>query len=461
MVPNLTTKSMARAERGSGRGGKAANLKAGLNHPRMDAAVPDVRNIAGVQEVAQVAAAIGREFSCQLLAPVAARGENDLTTALGRFGEAGLVFARGTPPAASYQFSCNVGGSARAYGRDRNMRSSGTPPPPACCVAAARSLHARIADVLAQHFTEAGLAEQAVAYWLRAGERAVARSANLEAVAHFGRGIEILRALPESAERDEQELALQVALVPPLWACRGFGSPEARQASRRAVDLCRRGTSDKFMHFRALYGLAYAYLLPGDLRSARPLAEQLLEFAERLRDPELLAYAHFEMGCELFWPGEFVAAREYLERGITLWKVTNDDRADWREAWALYPGDVAYIWHGGVHAGVVQTSLEVCRFTARSQIIWAKSQLVISRGHYHAQHEPCFYAVRDGATGHWTGDRKQTTLYRLPHKGSVERYHRDFLFRVAKSKRMVARLRDRVLGRRSRRVSSQLHPLSK
>jgi predicted ATPase len=83
--------------------------------------------------------------------------------------------------------------------------------------------------------------------------------------------------------------------------------------------LCRRDTADKFIHFRALYGLAYAYLLPGDLRSARPLAEQLLDFAERVRDPELLAYAHFEMGCELFWPAEFAAAREYLERGITLY----------------------------------------------------------------------------------------------------------------------------------------------
>jgi DNA modification methylase len=99
--------------------------------------------------------------------------------------------------------------------------------------------------------------------------------------------------------------------------------------------------------------------------------------------------------------------------GRALGKVVNDDRADWRDAWALFPGDVAYVWHGGVHAGEVQTSLEVCRFTVRSQIIWAKSQLVISRGHYHAQHEPCFYAVRDGATGHWTGDRKQTTLWQI------------------------------------------------
>ena len=102
-----------------------------------------------------------------------------------------------------------------------------------------------------------------------------------------------------------------------------------------------------------------------------------------------------------------------VERVRATGKVINDDRADWREAWSLFPGDVAYVWHGGVHAGEVQTSLEACRFTVRSQIIWAKSQLVISRGHYHAQHEPCFYAVRDGATGHWSGDRKQTTLWQI------------------------------------------------
>ena len=72
---------------------------------------------------------------------------------------------------------------------------------------------------------------------------------------------------------------------------------------------------------------------------------------------------------------------------------------------------------------MVQTSLEVCGFTVRSQIIWAKSQLVISRGHYHAQHEPCFYAVRDGATGHWTGDRKQSTLWQIDKPRQSETGH--------------------------------------
>ena len=95
-------------------------------------------------------------------------------------------------------------------------------------------------------------------------------------------------------------------------------------------------------------------------------------------------------------------------------KVLNDDRADWREAWALFPGDVAYIWHGALHASEVAESLTASGFQIRSQIIWAKERLVMGRGHYHWQHEPCWYAVR--GTGHWTGDRKQTTLWSIPSR---------------------------------------------
>jgi DNA modification methylase len=94
-------------------------------------------------------------------------------------------------------------------------------------------------------------------------------------------------------------------------------------------------------------------------------------------------------------------------------KVLNDHRADWREAWALFPGDVAYVWHGALHATTVAESLTACGFAIRSQIIWAKERLVLSRGDYHWQHEPCWYAVREKATGHWSGDRKQTTLWHI------------------------------------------------
>ena len=97
-------------------------------------------------------------------------------------------------------------------------------------------------------------------------------------------------------------------------------------------------------------------------------------------------------------------------------KVLNDDKADWRQAWALFPGDVAYVWHGALHATTVAGSLEASGFAIRSQIVWAKERLVLSRGDYHWQHEPCWYAVRQKATGHWSGDRRQTTLWTIPSR---------------------------------------------
>lgn len=97
-------------------------------------------------------------------------------------------------------------------------------------------------------------------------------------------------------------------------------------------------------------------------------------------------------------------------------KVLNDDRADWREAWTLFPGDVAYVWHGALHATTVADSLIAAGFDIRSQIIWAKDRLVLSRGDYHWQHEPCWYAVKKRGKGHWAGDRKQTTLWQIANK---------------------------------------------
>ncbi|NHF74857.1 site-specific DNA-methyltransferase [Paracoccus xiamenensis] len=97
-------------------------------------------------------------------------------------------------------------------------------------------------------------------------------------------------------------------------------------------------------------------------------------------------------------------------------KVLNDDRADWREAWALFPGDVAYVWHGALHATTVADSLIAAGFDIRSQIIWAKDRLVLSRGDYHWQHEPCWYAVTKRGKGHWAGDRKQTTLWQIANR---------------------------------------------
>ena len=103
------------------------------------------------------------------------------------------------------------------------------------------------------------------------------------------------------------------------------------------------------------------------------------------------------------------------EQKLAEGKVLNDDRADWSEAWALFPGDVAYVWHGSLHAPVVAESLQKCGFTLRAMVLWVKTNPVIGRGHYHWQHEPCWYAVREGKTGHWNGDRKQTTVWNIPN----------------------------------------------
>jgi DNA modification methylase len=117
------------------------------------------------------------------------------------------------------------------------------------------------------------------------------------------------------------------------------------------------------------------------------------------------------------------AKEDWSKRGRAVGKVLNDDKADWREAWKLFPGEVAYVWHAGVMAAAVSDSLAAADFEIRSQLIWAKHHHAISRGHYHWQHEPCWYAVRKGGTGHWAGDRKQTTLWQIDKPQKSETGH--------------------------------------
>lgn len=123
------------------------------------------------------------------------------------------------------------------------------------------------------------------------------------------------------------------------------------------------------------------------------------------------------------WRNEALRSDGSPIAGRAIGKVLNDGKADWREAWALFPGEVAYIWHGPNQTSIVADSLVETGFDIRAQIIWAKSQLVIGRGHYHPQHESCWYAVRKGKTGHWSGDRKQTTLWQIPKPQKSETGH--------------------------------------
>lgn len=126
---------------------------------------------------------------------------------------------------------------------------------------------------------------------------------------------------------------------------------------------------------------------------------------------------------EADWRNKALRADGSPIAGRAVGKVENDNRADWREAWALFPGDVAYVWHAGLFAGEVGESLKASGFNLRSQIIWAKSNFAIGRGDYHWQHEPCWYAVREKATGHWAGDRKQSTRWDIEKPQKSETGH--------------------------------------
>jgi predicted ATPase len=141
-------------------------------------------------------------------------------------------------------------------------------------------------ELVAHHYTEAGVREQAIAYWQRAGQRALQRSANLEAIAHLTKGLEMLNTLPDSLERTRQELDMQTTLGPALIATQGLAAAAVEQTYARARELCERvGPTPQL--FRVLTGLAMFYLMRGELQTARALAEQILRLAESGHDPVL------------------------------------------------------------------------------------------------------------------------------------------------------------------------------
>tara|TARA_Y100000592_G_scaffold97686_1_gene168954 strand:+ start:50 stop:1285 length:1236 start_codon:yes stop_codon:yes gene_type:complete len=124
------------------------------------------------------------------------------------------------------------------------------------------------------------------------------------------------------------------------------------------------------------------------------------------------------------WRNEKVKANgEPISATRAVGKVNNDDRADWREAWALFPGDVAYVWHSGLTSNVIAKSLMACDLEIRSQIIWVKNFLPISRGDYHWKHEACWYVVKKKATGHWQGSRKENTIWNIDKPRKSETGH--------------------------------------
>jgi class 3 adenylate cyclase/predicted ATPase len=283
-----------------------------------DSLMARLDRLATVKEIAQLGATLGREFSYELIHAVSPLDEALLRQGLRQLVEAELIYQRGVAPQAIYFFK-------HALVQDTAYQS--------LLKSRRQQLHQQIAQVLAErfpetaetqpellahHYTEAGLIKQAIPYWQQAGQKAVQRSANLEAVSHLTKGLEVLKTLPDTPARVQQELTLQLALGAPLMATKGYAAPEVAMVYTRARELCQQlGETPQL--FRVLSGLFAFHFVRGEHERARELGEQLLHIAQVTQNPARLLGAYQALGLTLFHLGELVSSRAHLEQGIALY----------------------------------------------------------------------------------------------------------------------------------------------
>jgi class 3 adenylate cyclase/predicted ATPase len=268
--------------------------------------------------VAQYAAVIGRQFPYELLQAVSQVDASTLQRELGRLVEAEIIYQRGLPPHATYTFKHALIQDA-AYASLLNSSR--------------QQYHQRIAQILeaqfpdtvatqpellAYHYSEAALPAQALPYWHQAGQQAVERSAYAEASSYLTAALDLLPTLPESRERSQQELIVQMTLAAVLVATKGHEAPEVEWRYTRARELCEQ-VGEPLQLFRVLWGLWAVYAQRGESQT-RALGEQLLSLAQRLHAPDLLLEAHHALWATAFFGGEPAAARPHWEQGLRLYE---------------------------------------------------------------------------------------------------------------------------------------------
>ncbi len=283
-----------------------------------DALMARLDRLSTAKEIAQLGATLGREFSYEVLHVVSPLEEVTLQHGLQQLVDAELLSQRGFPPQSLYFFKHALIQDAAYQSLLKSTR---------------QQYHQQIAqvleerfpgtkeaepEILAHHYTEAGLIAQAIPYWQQAGERATQRSANVVAIALLTRGLELLKTLPQTLEHSQQELTLQITLGVPLTATKGYAAAEVGKVYTRARELCREmGEAPQLIP--VLFGLWRFYVQRAELQTARELAEQCLSLAERVHDPARLLRAYNTLGVTLFYLGELPSAREHLEQAIALY----------------------------------------------------------------------------------------------------------------------------------------------
>jgi class 3 adenylate cyclase/tetratricopeptide (TPR) repeat protein len=293
----------------------------------------------GERDLAQLAATFGREFSYDVLAAVASMDEPTLQAELAKLVKVEILYPKGRAPHCTYTFKHALLEDAlyNALVKDRREQ-----------------FHRRIAEVLeekfpqtaqtrpellAHHFTEAGLAEKGVGYWLKAGLRSRERSANAEAVGHLTKGLSLLGTLDESAERDAWELQLLNPLGTAYQSARGYSAPEVGPVFQRARTLCDR-TGQPEQRFVVMWGAWAWHAVRGDFRRGMELAAEAVEFAERVDDPGMKMEALFQLGFTMFNRGDFAGAREHCARALADY-----DDFERTKKWATYTGQDAGATH--------------------------------------------------------------------------------------------------------------------
>ena len=282
-----------------------------------DSLMARLDRLASAKELVQLCAILGREFTFEMLLAIQPQGEQKLQQGLKQLIESELLYQRGVFPKATFIFKHALIQETAYQSMLKNTR---------------RRHHRKIAEVLekkfselataqpeviAHHYSEAGLSMEAISYWQRAGQRAAERFANKEAIAHVTRGLELLKDQPKNPEHMRQELMLQLAMGPPLSSLNGFAAPEVEVACSRAYKLCQQVGGAR-LQFPALWGLWHYYLVNSDFPKAVTLAEKLLGLAHTTNDHAFLSDAYRAIGETCLWSGDFSQAKAYFEKGIDL-----------------------------------------------------------------------------------------------------------------------------------------------
>jgi class 3 adenylate cyclase/tetratricopeptide (TPR) repeat protein len=296
----------------------ASPIPLGIPATLHDALMARLDRLRGAKEIAQLGATLGREFSYEMLHTVSPLDGAALQQGLRQLVEAELLYQRGLPPQATYLFKHALIQDAAYQSLLKSTRQQ-------YHRQIARVLEGRFPEtketqpeLLARHYTEAGLIAQAIPYWQKAGQRAVQRSVNVEAIAHLTKGMELLSTLPDTPERAQQELTLQITLGAPLIATKGYSAPEVGKVYTRARELCRQvGETPQLVP--VLDGLRVFYITQGEFQTARELAEQIMRLAQSVQDPALLQRGHVVLGEVLYWLGGLAPARGHFERAIALY----------------------------------------------------------------------------------------------------------------------------------------------